>query len=167
MSALVIELATSRRIAYNGGSPIGTREFTVTGCADEAAVYALFKLDGEPPTNLPNKFSAYPSLSGLVPSIRLVALDFDLRKDESVLDKWLVSITYREVTLSGTGSLNTPITTQENISILKPEHTRLPNPSIQRPSSILSSKPWANTSNKMFRPEEESTIRTLEPLLLK
>ena len=110
MSALVIELATSRRIAYNGGSPVGTREFTVTGCADEAAVYALFKLEGEPPTNLPNKFSAYPSLSGLVPSIRLVALDFDLRKDESVLDKWLVSITYREVTLSGTGSVNTPLT---------------------------------------------------------
>jgi hypothetical protein len=110
MSALVIELATSRRIAYNGGSPVGTREFTVTGCADEAAVYALFKLDGEPPTNLPNKFSAYPSLSGLVPSVRLVALDFDLRKDEQVLDKWLVSITYREVTLSGTGPVAAPLT---------------------------------------------------------
>ena len=110
MSALVIELATSRRIAYNNGSPVGTREFTVTGCADEAAVYALFKLDGEPPTNLPNKFSAYPSLSGLVPSVRLVALDFELRKDESVLDKWLVSITYREVTLSGTGPVAAPLT---------------------------------------------------------
>jgi len=110
MSALVIELATSRRIAYNNGSPVGTREFTVTGCADEAAVYALFKLDGEPPTSLPNKFSAYPSLSGLVPSVRLVALDFELRKDESVLDKWLVSITYREVTLSGTGPVAAPLT---------------------------------------------------------
>ena len=110
MSALVIELATSRRVSYNNGSPVGTREFTVTGCADEAAVYALFKLDGEPPTNLPNKFSAYPSLSGLVPSVRLVALDFELRKDESVLDKWLVSITYREVTLSGTGPVAAPLT---------------------------------------------------------
>ena len=110
MSALVIELATSRRIAYNNGSPVGTREFTVTGCSDEAAVYALFKTDGEPPANLPNKFSAYPSLSGLVPSIRLVALDFDLRKDENVLDKWLVSITYREVTLSGTGPVPAPLT---------------------------------------------------------
>lgn len=103
MPPIVIELASSRRVSYNSGSPVGTREFTVTGAATEADVYALFKLDGEPPSNLPNKFSAYPNLSALVPPVRLVALDFDLTKDPDVLQKWMVTVTYREVVLQGTG----------------------------------------------------------------
>lgn len=110
MSASVIELASSRRVSYNGGSPIGTREFTVTGAATEADVYALFKLDGEPPTNLPNKFSAYPNLSDLIPPVRLVALDFELTKDPDVLQKWMVTVTYREVTIGGAGPAPAPLT---------------------------------------------------------
>lgn len=110
MSASVIELASSRRVSYNGGSPIGTREFTVTGAATEADVYALFKLDGEPPTNLPNKFSAYPNLSDLIPPVRLVALDFELIKDPDVLQKWMVTVTYREVTIGGAGPAPAPLT---------------------------------------------------------
>ena len=104
MAINVIELASSRRVSYNGGSPVGTREFTVTGAATEADVYGLFKTDGEPPNYLPNKFSAYPSLSELVPPVRLVALDFELTKDPDVLQKWMVTVTYREVTLGGAQS---------------------------------------------------------------
>ena len=110
MPANVIELASSRRVSYNNGSPVGTREFTVTGAATEADVYALFKLDGEPPNNLPNKFSAYPSLSELVPAVRMVALDFELTKDPDVLQKWMVTVTYREVTLGGEGPAPAPLT---------------------------------------------------------
>ena len=108
--ATVIELASSRRVSYNSGSPVGTRIFTVTGAADESAVYALFKLDGEPPTNLPDKFSAYPSLSTLIPPVRMVALDFDLVKDPDVLQKWDVTVTYREVTIGGAGPAPAPLT---------------------------------------------------------
>lgn len=106
----VIELASSRRISYNSGSPIGTRVFTVTGAATEADVYGLFKLDGEPPTNLPQKFSAYPVLSSLVPPVRLVALDFELTKDPDVLQKWDVTVTYREVSIGGGGPAGNPLT---------------------------------------------------------
>lgn len=108
--ATVIELNTSRQVSYNSGSPIGTRVFTVTGAATEADVYALFKLDGEPPTNLPNKFSAYPSLTTLVPPVRLVALDFNLQKDSDVLDKWDVTVTYREVAIGGSTPGGNPLT---------------------------------------------------------
>ena len=104
MAINVIELASSRRVSYNGGSPVGTREFTVTGAATEADVYGLFKTDGEPPNALPQKFSAYPSLSDLVPPVRLVALDFELTKDADVLQKWMVTVTYREVTIGGAQS---------------------------------------------------------------
>jgi hypothetical protein len=106
----VIELNTSRQVSYNSGSPIGTRVFTVTGAATEADVYGLFKLDGEPPTNLPNKFSAYPNLSALTPPVRLVALDFNLQKDPDVLDKWDVTVTYREVAIGGGGIGGNPLT---------------------------------------------------------
>lgn len=108
--ANVIELASSRRVSYNSGSPVGTREFTVTDAADESAVYALFKIDGEPPSNLPDKFSAYPSLSTLIPPVRLVALDFTLTKDPDVLQKWDVTVTYREVALGGSGPSPSPLT---------------------------------------------------------
>lgn len=106
----VIELASSRRVSYNSGSPVGTREFTVTGAATEADVYNLFKVDGEPPNALPQKFSAYPNLSQLVPPVRLVALDFELTKDPDVLQKWMVTVTYREVVLQGAGPAPTPLT---------------------------------------------------------
>ena len=111
MPATVIELANSRQVSYNSGSPVGTRAFTVTGCATEADVYALFKLDGEPPNNLPNKFSAYPNLSTLTPPVRMVALDFDLQRDPDVLEKWLVTVTYREVAIGGGGIGGNPLTT--------------------------------------------------------
>ena len=106
----VIELASSRRVSYNSGSPVGTREFTVTGAATEADVYNLFKVDGEPPNALPQKFSTYPNLSQLVPPVRLVALDFELTKDPDVLQKWMVTVTYREVVLQGAGPAPTPLT---------------------------------------------------------
>ena len=106
----VIELASSRRVSYNGGSPIGTRLFTVTGAATESDIYALFTLDGEPPSSLPDKFSAYPNLSGLVPAVRMVAMDFDLEKDPDVLQKWNVTVTYREVALGGNGPSPAPLT---------------------------------------------------------
>jgi len=110
MPPVVIELSTSRRVSYNSGSPIGTRVFTVTGAATEADVYALFTLDGEPPTNLPNKFSAYPNLSQLNPPVRMVALDFDLQRDPDVLDKWDVTVTYREVAIGGGPIGGNPLT---------------------------------------------------------
>ena len=110
MPATVIELASSRRVSYNSGSPVGTREFTVLGAATEADVYALFVTDGEPPNALPNKFSAYPNLSDLVPPVRMVAMDFELVKDPDVLQKWLVTVTYREVTFGGAGPAPAPLT---------------------------------------------------------
>lgn len=110
MPPTVIELASSRRVSYNSGSPVGTREFTVTGAATEADVYGLFKIDGEPPSALPQKFSAYPNLSQLVPPVRLVALDFDLTKDPDVLQKWMITVTYREVVLQGSGPAPAPLT---------------------------------------------------------
>lgn len=97
----VIEPSSSRTVNYNNGSPIATRTFIVTGCDTEADVYSLFLLDGEPPSNLPNKFSLYPNLSDLDPPVRIVAMDFTLSRDPSVVGKWGVVVTYRETSLGG------------------------------------------------------------------
>lgn len=97
----VIEPPSSRTVNYNNGSPVATRTFIVTDCETEADVYKLFLTDGEPPTNLPNKFSPYPNLSELDPPVRIVAMDFTLSRDPSVVGKWNVTITYRETALGG------------------------------------------------------------------
>lgn len=97
----VIEPPNSRTVNYNSGSPIATRIFIVTGAATEADVYGLFALDGEPPNNLPNKFSLYPNLADLTPPVRIVAMDFQLSRDPSVQGKWNVAVTYRETALNG------------------------------------------------------------------
>jgi hypothetical protein len=101
MPPLVIEPPSSRSVNYNSGSPTATRTFIVTGCATETDVYALFKLDGEPPNNLPNKFSLYPNLSDLNPPVQIVAMDFSLARDPAVQEKWSVTVTYRETALGG------------------------------------------------------------------
>lgn len=97
----VIEPPSSRTVNYNNGSPVATRTFIVTDCPTERDVYALFSLDGEPPTNLPNKFSLYPNLSDLEPKVSIVAMDFTLSRDPSVVAKWSVAVTYRETSIGG------------------------------------------------------------------
>lgn len=99
--ASVIEPNTSRNVQYNNGSPVATRTFIILDAQTEADVYALFKLDGEPPTNIPNKFSAYPNLSQLQPPVSIVAMDFTLTRDAGVVGKWDLSITYRETSSGG------------------------------------------------------------------
>jgi hypothetical protein len=42
--------------------------------------------------------------------VRLVALDFELTKDPDVLQKWMVTVTYREVTIGGAGPAPAPLT---------------------------------------------------------
>lgn len=96
MPPLVIEPPNSRRVDYNNGSPIAVREFIVTGCPTESDVYALFQLDGEPPTKIPNKMSQYPFLQDLRPGVDLIAFDFTLARDPNVQEKWIVTLTYRE-----------------------------------------------------------------------
>lgn len=97
----VIEPSSSRTVSYNNGSPVATRRFIVTGCNTEADVYALFLLDGEPPSNIPNKFSPYPNLDALEPKVLIVAMDFQLSRDPAAVGKWEVTVTYRETASGG------------------------------------------------------------------
>lgn len=87
----ITELANSRTISYNSGSPVGIREYYAHPYATEQLV-----LDEFTAGNLPNKLDPWPSNGFFTPNVGLYVHDFALRHDPSVQNGWFVTITYRE-----------------------------------------------------------------------
>lgn len=87
----ITELATSRTISYNSGSPVGIREYYAYPYASEKLV-----LDEFAAGNLPNKLTPWPSDGFFTPQVGLYVHDFTVRHDPNVQQGWLVTVTYRE-----------------------------------------------------------------------
>lgn len=87
----LIELTTSRRIAYNSGQPVGVREYHVYPYATELDVLNLINAGV-----LPSKLEPWPSTGFFLPSVNLVVFDYEIVRDQNVPNAWIVRITYRE-----------------------------------------------------------------------
>ena len=88
----ITELPNSRRITYGSGQPIGVREYHVYPYATEADVLALFAAG-----LLPGKLERWPSTGYFTPDIDLRVFDYEILRDPSVQEAWIVRITYREL----------------------------------------------------------------------
>lgn len=89
----IIELATSRRITYGSGQPVGIREYHAEPYADESLILAQIGV------GLPAKLSLWPSAGFFTPGVDLRVFDYEIARDPQVPDAWTVRIIYREMGL--------------------------------------------------------------------
>jgi hypothetical protein len=88
----IIELTSSRNVAYNEGQPTGIREYHCHPYPTEADVVALIGA----PNGLPGKMDSWPNAAYPVEGTNLRVFDHAIRRDPNVTQAWLVTVTYRQ-----------------------------------------------------------------------